>query len=214
MPLPLSSIAIAEKNKLATDSIFMLALMVIVPGVVDPIRIVLNNSDITWAGDTWTAFPFEIADLSDNNKGEVPQIVVKIANVSRAMEGFIQDYDSYVKTNGYEPMGVYIYVLNSKNLASSTPEVEHYFELTKPSFDAKWAYFTLGAGNPFNRRFPGNRIMKSHCVYRRFKGDRCGYTGSETTCDRTLTQCRAFNNQARFGGAPGLGRSGITLEEN
>jgi lambda family phage minor tail protein L len=213
MPLPLSSIAIEEKNKLATDSVFMIALMVIVPGVTDPIRIVLNNSaeDITWRGKPWIAFNFEIEEIGETSRGEVPQVEVRIANVSRALEGFIQDYDSWVKLNGFSPMEIYIYALNSKNLASDDPEVEHYFELKKPKFDNRWAYFTLGAANPFQRRFPGGRIMKNHCTYRRFKGARCGYVGTETTCNRTLTQCRAYNNSTRFGGAPGVGKGGLVV---
>lgn len=37
-----------------------------------------------------------------------------------------------------------------------------------------------------------------------FKGPNCGYTGSETECNYTLTRCRELNNVARFGGFPDL----------
>ncbi|WP_448807459.1 hypothetical protein [Aminobacterium colombiense] len=36
----------------------------------------------------------------------------------------------------------------------------------------------------------------------RFKGVRCGYSGAETHCDKSLTRCQALNNEARFGGFP------------
>jgi phage-related protein len=217
MTLPISSIAIEEKNKLATDSVFMIALEVIIPGVTDHIRIILNNQDIIWrdgAEKPWIAFNFEIEEIGDTSKGEVPQVEVRIANVSRALEAFIQEYDAWVKMNGFEPMEIYIYVLNSKAIAADPlcdPEVEHYFELKRPKFDNRWARFTLGVPNPNQKRFPGGRIMKDHCTYRRFKGARCGYIGTETTCNRTLTQCRAYNNSVHFGGAPGMGRGGIIV---
>jgi hypothetical protein len=39
-----------------------------------------------------------------------------------------------------------------------------------------------------------------------FKSFRCGYTGSETTCDRTLTRCLALQNVINFGGHPSVPR--------
>ena len=169
MPLALSATAIEEKNKLATDGVWLVALKITIPGVSTPIRVVKNNEDITWQGETWTAFPFEIDEISETSKGEVPQVNVRVSNVSRAMEAYIHDYDAYCKTNGLQSITVNIYVVNSKNLGSSTPEVEHVFELKRPKTDSKWATFTLGASNPFKRRFPLNRLMKNYCRYR-FKG--------------------------------------------
>ncbi len=58
MPLSLSSIAIEEKNKLATDSVFLICLEITIPGVAEPVRVVRNNEDLTWQGETWVAFPF------------------------------------------------------------------------------------------------------------------------------------------------------------
>lgn len=214
MTLTLSSIAIEEKNKLAINSVFMIALEVIIPGEEDPIRIVNTDQDITWKGETWQRFPFEIDEVSSTSKSEVPQVEIRISNVSKQIEKFVQDYDAYVKLNGFSPMEVYIYVLNSRALAADplcNPEVEHYFELKQPKISTKWVSFTLGASNPFMRRFPSSRILKDHCRYREFKGARCGYTGPETTCNRTLVQCRLYGNSSRFGGFPGVGQGGIIV---
>jgi lambda family phage minor tail protein L len=214
MALPLSSVTIEEKNKLATDSVFLIALSIIVPGLSDPLRVIRTDSDVVWAGETWIAFPFEIEEVSDQSKGEVPQVVVRISNADRAIEAFIQDYDTYVKTYGFSPMGVYIYIVNSKAIALDPycdPEVEHYFELKQPKITSKWVSFTLGASNPFMRRFPASRVLKNTCRYRVFKGDRCGYVGAETSCNRTLVQCRLYNNSGRFGGFPGVGQGGVIV---
>ena len=214
MSLPLSAIAIEEKNKLASDSVFLVALEIVVPGITGPIRLVRNSSDLVWNGYTWIGFPFELEEIGDQSKGEVPQVVIKVSNVSQAIEAFISDYDAYVKTNGFSPLGVYIYVVNTKAITanpSCDPEVEHYFELTQPSVDTKWVTFTLGASNPFMRRFPVSRILKNNCRYRVFKGSRCGYIGVGTTCNRTLVQCRLYNNSSRFGGFPGVGQGGSVL---
>lgn len=206
----LSSTAIEEKNKLIGNSVWLLALKITIPGLGTPIRLVRNNEAITWDGETWSAFPFEIDEVGDVSSGEVPRVDIRVSNISRAMEVYIQAYDTYIKTNGFSPVLVNIYVLNSLNLTSATPEVEHLFELKQPKTNSKWATFTLGAANPFNKRFPIMRILKNHCRFI-FKGTLCGYAGVGATCDKTLTTCRSYSNSDRFGGFPGAGARGVRL---
>ena len=38
------------------------------------------------------------------------------------------------------------------------------------------------------------------CRWKRFKGSRCKYSGSETWCDRSYARCQALGNTANFGG--------------
>ncbi len=220
-PLPLSSLAIEEKNKLNTDSVFLVCLRIIIPGVEEIIRIVSNSENIIWqhpedsAAETWVAFPFQINEISEGSSGEVPCVTIQVSNISRVMDQYLQFYDAYIKANGYSPSTVSICVVNTRVIATypaAEPEVEHTFELQQPKCDAQWATFVLSAGNPYMRRFPQNRILRNHCRYK-FKGDdgRCGYTGAETTCDHTLIQCRARNNSIRFGNAPGVGLGGFDI---
>lgn len=209
MPLTISSTAIQEKNKLATDSIWYLMMEITIPGASPTVvRVVRNNEDVSWASQTWQAFPFEIDEVTDDGKGSVPRVDVRVSNVSRVMESYILAYDTYVKANGFSPITVKIFVVNSKNLASSTPEVEYWFELKQPKTNAKWATFTLGGANPYNQRFPPHRILKNHCRFI-FKGTLCGYSGGETVCNKTFARCTQLSNQNRFGGFPSVGKGGI-----
>ena len=43
---------------------------------------------------------------------------------------------------------------------------------------------------------------RTTCQVRRFKDCRCGYTGEETSCDRTFERCKELGNQANFRGFP------------
>lgn len=222
MPLPLSSTAITEKNKLNTDSVFLVCLRIVIPGIDDPVRLVNNSENITWQhpedtqAETWIAAPvFNISEISDGSSGEVPQVNIQISNVSRVMDQYIQYYDDYIKANGYSPITVSIAVINTKVIAAdpnANPEVEHTFELKQPKCNAEWATFVLSASNPYQRRFPQNRILRNHCRYK-FKGadGLCGYTGADTTCNHTLLGCRAKNNSRRFGNAPGVGLGGFDI---
>ena len=169
MALTISSVALEEKNKLSSDGVWYLALKITIPGLVDPIRLIRNNENIEWptgSGINWIAFPFELDEIGEESKGEVPQVELKVSNISRVMEQYLQDYDAYIKRYGFSPVEVNIYVINSKNLASATPEVEYLFELKQPKTNYRWATFVLGASNPFNKRFPQNRMLKNHCRFK------------------------------------------------
>lgn len=215
MALSLSSIAIEEKNKLSTDSVFLICMKLTIPGVVTPVYLVANDSNYTWDSISWIATDFSIEEITESSTGENPQVALKVSNISRVMEAYIDSYDIYCKNNGYNPILVDFYLINTRAVTANPncdPEVEHNFQLLYPRTDPLWATFTLGAPNPWNQRFPRNRMLRNLCRYKRFKTDaRCGYVGVETTCDRTLTQCRAYGNSDRFGGAPGAGQGGIRL---
>ncbi len=67
-------------------------------------------------------------------------------------------------------------------------------------WDSEWLALTLGpSADPALGRLPF-REYSTACTYRKYKGAQCGYTGSETTCDRTWATCLARGNNARFGG--------------
>lgn len=213
MPRTLSSLSIGEKNKLGTDSVFLVLMEITIPGVGTPIRITNNTENVTWNTYTWTQFPFDIDPITEEGKGEVPSLTIKIGNASRVMEQYIQAYDLYNKSNGYSPITCKVYVVNSKNLGSATPETQHDFDLDKIATDSKWASFTVGASNPWKKRAPLNRILRNQCRWA-FKSTECGYAGATSTCGKTLSACRAMSggsNSVRFGGFPGVGNTGIRI---
>jgi phage-related protein len=213
MPLPISSIAIEEKNKLATDSVWMICMRLTIPGASPTyVHVVKNTENITWptGGQVWQAFPFDIEPIPAEGKGEVPKVEVSVSNVTRALEIYVLAYDTYIKTAGFDPIIVDLYLINSKNLASATPEVWHQFELKSPKMTATMATFTLGASNPYSKRFPQDRILKDHCRHR-FKDSRCKYVGGGSTCSKTFAACTAYANTLNYGGFPGAGLGGLRL---
>ena len=243
MPRTLSSLGIIEKNKLVSSTVWLLMLEITIPGG-GVIRVTSNNESVTWREETWIAFPFELEDINEDSKGEVPQVTLRMSNINRVMESYIQAYDIYCKVNGFSPIPVIIYVVNNYgsfssgvvtdstadgavtdtsiegattnelyDIANPDPEATFEFELVSPKTDSMYATFTLGASNPYNKRFPMHRMMKNHCRHR-FKDVMCKYAGATTTCDKTLPACRAMNggsNSVNFGGFPGIGLGGLRL---
>lgn len=201
--LSLSAAAIVEKNVLANTGAWILLLEITLPDTT-VIRVCNNTSNIVWptGTNTWTAFPFELQEMSDESKNVVPAVTVRVGNASRAMQAYMEAADGGVDSD------VRILLVHSAHLDLLTAEVEYNFKVIEAHADNLWATFVLGASNPYNKRFPRNRCLKNFCRYKVFKGDRCGYAGIETACDRTLTRCIALANNARFGGFPGLSSRG------
>jgi len=202
--LNISALAKIEKNKLATNSAWILLLKITLPDTTI-IRVSGDNTDTVWAGETWIKFPFEIDEIGESTKGEVPQFEVRVGNITGVMQAYME-LDANFGGVGSE---VELYLVNSSLLADSNPTVNLSFECVSSNCDRTWAHFILGAANPYNNRFPRNRILKNFCRYDLFTGSRCQYVGVPTTCDRTLARCRELGNSHNFGGAPATGRRGL-----
>lgn len=168
----------------------------------ETLRLVANNEDLTWQGNLYTAFSFQVDMPGADGKGAVTTLPLKICNVERVLRPYLEAYDGGVG------LPVTITLVNPAMLD------EDYSELTATLFnlatdsDASWVYFTLGPINPLNKPFPPDQYIAKHCRFD-FKTDpRCGYAGTATECDRSIDACRALGNSRRFGGHMGLdGRS-------
>ena len=196
--LSISAISKAEKNKLSTDSAMLILLEIRLTNVV---YICYNNEDITWKGQLYQAFPFEIGETSEDSDGSDPNISLKVSNVAQGMQWYVEDSGGGVGTE------VILRVVNSKNL-NGNADLEEYYTVLDCKVDEQWIDFTLGTEYSARTRRPLDRYMKNNCPFV-YKGLRCAYRGSIPTCYRTLEDCRAHNNSRRFGGFPGIDQKGV-----
>lgn len=205
MALALSAVALREKNKLNSDSTFVLLLQLNIPMEgIDPIYVCHNTEDTDWAGHTWQAFPFEIGKVSEDKSGSVPSFELKIDNTSQALTYYVE------ASNGANNGEIVFYIVNTEALDSPVPEVEEHYRITRLTATEQWVTVTVGtAYSPHSRR-PEGRYTKNSCRYRQFGGPQCGYVGTEfTTCNRSLSDCRERGCSNRFGGFPGIDQGGI-----
>ncbi len=201
MALNLSALAILEKNKLASDGAWLVLLEIRISASLI-IRVVRNTEDIVWNGYTWVAFPFELGDVNEDSKGELPSVTLKVSNITRAVQGYIEQADGGID------MPVVLRVVHSRHLYATEPELEEIFSVQKVTSDNQWVTFTLGGDIPTLLRYPTRRILKNFCPYP-YKGSECGYAGVMPACDHTLRSCREHGNSVRFGGEPSIPQGGL-----
>jgi len=189
---------IIEKNKLATAGAWIILLEItLTDGDSTVLRFARNTEDVVFDGNNYTAFPFEIEPTKQTSKGEIPTVTLRVSNVTRLIQPYLEDLDGGVGSIAK------ITVINTNHLNEDYSELEMTFDVLACQSSARWVTFTLGAPNPLRQRFPLNQFIALHCRWR-FKSAECGYTGEETTCNRTLKNCRELGNSTRFGGFPGM----------
>lgn len=203
--LQLSVAAILEKNKLAGNSCWPVLLEIQIPNG-EPIRLTNNNENIVWNGQTWASFPFELDNMQESGKGEIPSLSIKVSNVTQEIQYYLEQVDGAVD------FPVIIRVVNTTNLASPDPECELTYNCNSCTYDDMWINFALGGNAKLTRRVPERRHLKDFCDFQ-YGGIMCGVSAATKaafpTCRKTLAQCRERGNSTRFGGEPAIPLGGF-----
>lgn len=152
-------------------------------------------------GTLYQAFPFRRAEIEETGKGQQPLLKIDLGNVDGSVQAYLE------ANSGLRSAEVRLMLVHSDHL-DEAPVQDQTYSVMSSYCTPVWATLELGAASPANRRFPRNRLLKSHCRFK-FKDSGCGYTGATTTCNKSLSACRALSNSARFGGFAGIGRGGI-----
>ena len=198
--LNLSAIGKREKNKLSTDSSFIV--LVEIQLTDDTIRLCYNTDDVYWNGQLWQSFPMELGETGEDGSGSDPNVELKVDNTSQALQFHVEE------ARGGVGLKVIIRVVNTKALDVAEPELEEHYAVQRCSVNQQFVSFTLGCEYSGRSIRPLNRYMKNNCRFK-YKGIRCGATSSLETCDHTLKACRERNNSKRFGGFPGIDQKGV-----
>lgn len=201
MPLSLPAIIIADKNNLFPATVFYELLEIqMSSGTIQ--RIANNNIDVEWASHTWTKFSFQSGDDEDTASGDEHSVVVKVSNVTGAMQGYLEQ-----STNGLiGDTVIYRYV----HPDSTTPAIEEWFEIIDAVADPEWVTFTLGAENWFLNSFPAHVFRRNVCRYRPSMTSVCPYTNN-SACDRRFATCIGLGQSSLFGGQPAIPGGGFII---
>ena len=131
--------------------------------------------------------------------GVQQEIKLSIKDYSKAIQQRMQAYGGGVGFN------VAVMVVNA-GLLNQPPEILENFQVIAADSASYVASFHLGAENNISKNFPRRRQARDYCQWR-YKGDECGYTGTNPTCDLSLkgaNGCVAHQNVIHFGAFPGI----------
>lgn len=202
------TVVIQESNKIASPNAWLWLLTVTLPDT-SIVRLVKNNENITFDGNVYTKFNFNVQAGAETSKAAIPVWSIVFSNQSRIMGAFAE------QQNGAVGSTVLIQRVNSGHLAESFVDLEFEFSVTSSSVIGQNVTYNLGVPDLLGNRFPQWRYTARHCRFQ-FELDECAYpdkranpsddifTGSATDCGRTFSECTDRGNTNRFGGHKGL----------
>lgn len=163
---------------------------------------VLDNETLqilSFEGVDYIGAPLEHGEITKDDNSSVAKLEITVSNVGLGISGIIGNRGNVI---GNAPATLTMVLLNVNNNAiiQDTKQVLWYglcnnLQITNES--AKMDIETPLGGYTYNT--PCMKY-KATCNVRKFKDCRCGYTGDETSCDRTYTRCKELGNNKRFQG--------------
>lgn len=127
-----------------TAEVFLHLLVIDHADLVAPIRLVNNTENIVSAGNTYTAFPFEV-NLPPDQEGELPRVQLVVDNVTQLLVEEVRSISS--------PFTVSLSVV----MASAPDTVEagpFEFEAKSAEYDVQRMVFTLAYESLLQEPFP------------------------------------------------------------
>ena len=195
MPRDVNATFKAEKAKKENAPIFLYVLKEY--NGADDLNFAGFDQDVTFAGTVYTRFPIKHEFVAENNQGQIDQVKITLANVSRLIELYLEQYD-------FRGKKVIIRTVWADQLSDHDAYIDDVFYIDNYTADQSNVEFTLtGKFDVLGVDLPARRYARNYCVWK-FKSAECGYAGAELTCDKTQQRCKQLENYQRFGGFPSV----------
>jgi len=193
----------ALKNQLSQPGAWVWLLTVTLPNSGGTLRYAANTEDVSYGGNTYTAFNFSIGGFTCDSEGEIPELTMTVTNVGYVLQ-------DYMRTcNGLVGGTISFVQVNTDYLAEDYGD--DVVSMTIVGTENRWpdVSFTLGVPPAVRYRVPEDRFNPHSCRHK-FKSTRCGYTGALTTCNRNPDDCVARGMfPANYGGPLSLRREAV-----
>ncbi len=195
MPRNIDSTFKAEKAKQENQPIFLYTIEDY-DGVSD-LHLAGYDTDITYNSVLYSRFPISHEFVGENNQGQIDQVKVRLANVSRLIQSYLEQYD-------FRGKKVIIRMVWANQLADPDAYMDDAFYIDSYTADQSNVEFTLTSKfDVLGVDLPARRYARNYCNWK-FKSPQCGYTGAETACDKTQQRCKELGNYQRFGAFPSV----------
>lgn len=196
MPISTGAAFITEKNKQANRPVFLYRVTQY-DGASD-LLFAAHDENVVFNSETYTKFPISHEAVTDNAKGEIDTVIVRLSNVSRAIQYYLETYD-------WRGKKVTITQVFLDQLADADAKIAYTFYIDNYKCSDLDVEFSLTTRFDFiDLQLPLGTYNRNYCRWK-FKGTECAYSGAEATCNKTKQDCRDNkNNVLRYGGFPSI----------
>lgn len=166
--------------------------------------LILDNETLdtlTFNGDTYIGAPLSHGEITKDDNSAVNKVQITLSNVALSISGIIGNRGDVITNAPAVLTLVFLDVINNSIIPNSE-QILYAGRCNNLTLDYENATMDIETSlGGYEIQAP---VMKyrAGCQVRRFKDCRCGYTGDETSCDRTFERCKELANHANFRGFP------------
>jgi lambda family phage minor tail protein L len=154
--------------------------------------------DVVFDGVTYTHFPMARDASTENVQGEIDAVKISMANVSRLLQYYLENYDLRGKKLTIRQVWA-DQLTDIDNVRTEVFYIDRYTASDKAvNFECSSKFDVQEVELPFGR------YMRGVCRWKSFKDANCAYAGAYTSCNRTMADCRIRGNIIRFGAFPSI----------
>ncbi|MEI3256121.1 MAG: hypothetical protein V8R83_12650 [Candidatus Gastranaerophilaceae bacterium] len=165
---------------------------------------ILDNETLEvlrYNGEEYLGAPLSFDEIKRDDNSSVSKLEINLSNVGLAISGIIGQRGDVI-TNAPAVLTLVFLDVNTNILQPDLKQILYAGQCNNLKLDYENATMDIETSlGGYEIQAP---IMKyrTTCQVRRFKDCRCGYTGEETSCDRTFDRCKELGNQENFRGFP------------
>lgn len=176
MPIPLIQPLIDEKNKISQDQPWLILLKLTNVAGDLVLRLVRNTENITYKGEEYIAFPFEVDTIPEATQGSIASFNINVSNVDRQIQNYIEQDATF--GSGWE---IIMSVIHTSDLNPSAPsgevaEIEQVWKSLSITADNETLAISVGMPNPMNIQVPSQKFSGGFCQRTFNDGVGCPYS--------------------------------------
>lgn len=167
------------------------------------VRILDNETlqTLMYYGKEYLGAPLTHGEITKDDNSSVSKLNIALSNVALAISGIVGARGDVI-TNAPAILTLVFLDVNTNTLIPNSSQILYAGKCNNLTLDYENASMDIETPlGGYEKQCPVMKYRAS-CQVRRFKDCRCGYTGKETSCDRTFNRCKELGNQANFRGFP------------
>lgn len=187
---------IAQKNAKTNAPIYLYTIFDY-DGLSNDLNLCEWDENITFDSVVYSAFPISHDELGDNSQNQTPEVKVRVSNVSRLFQYYLETYDLREKK-----VRIRLVWLDKLAVAEAKLDFIYYIHSYEAN-ESMMSFSLLPRLDALSCALPKRTYSRNYCQWR-FKGTECAYAGAETACNKTKQRCKELDNYVRFGGFPSI----------
>lgn len=167
------------------------------------IRILDNETMayLVYNGEEFLGAPLSHSDITKDDNSSVSKLNITLSNVGLGISSIIGTRGDVV-TNSDAVLTLVFLDINTNKIIPDLQQILYAGKCNNLTLDFENASMDIETPlGGYEKQCPAMKY-RATCQVRRFKDCRCGYTGEESTCDRTYDRCKELGNQENFRGFP------------